>query len=67
MADDHAALERKFRKAAARGKVTIMAPLPWRTRLRLWRERVINRAGIWLCDHGHDRAAVALWRACRMW
>jgi hypothetical protein len=41
--------------------------LPRHVRLRLWWHRQVDRAGCWLVDHGHDRLAVALWRALRMW
>jgi hypothetical protein len=65
--DDLAELERKFRRAAASGKITIIPPLPRWTRLRLWLTRQVNRASCWLCDHGHDQAAIRLWRVFRMW
>ena len=45
----------------------LMTPLPRRIRVRLWMQRRITGSGIWLIDHGHSSAAIALWRACRMW
>jgi len=36
--------------------------LPRRTRVRLWRTRQVDSAGIWLAGHGHYRAAAVLWR-----
>ncbi len=47
--------------------VNLLDALPCRVRLRLWLTRRINGAGIWLCDHRQWRAAILLWRACRMW
>lgn len=34
---------------------------------RFWWQHHVNAAGIWLTGHGHWRAAVLLWRLCRMW
>jgi hypothetical protein len=48
------------------GGASYWLDLPWRTRLRLWRTRQVNTAGIWLADHGHWRAAAVLWRI-RWW
>jgi hypothetical protein len=43
-------------------RVVLLTPLPWRTRLRLAVHHASNRAGYWLIDHGHVRAARMLWR-----
>ncbi len=42
-------------------------PLPWHTRLRLWYTGRIDRAAIWLVDHGQERAAIAVWRITGHW
>ncbi|MEU8968113.1 hypothetical protein AB0D11_02360 [Streptomyces monashensis] len=42
-------------------------PLPLATRVRLRAEHHIDGIGGWLVEHGHYRAAIWLWRACRMW
>ncbi len=41
--------------------------LPYRLRVRFWFRHRINGAAIWLVEHHHFRAAIAVWRACRMW
>lgn len=46
----------------------ILSPrLPLATRARLRFEHLIDGIGGWLAGHGHSRAAIWLWRACRMW
>lgn len=50
-----------------KGGMKVYPPLPRRVRFRLWLEHHINGAGIWLVEHGHHDAAIALWRACGMW
>jgi hypothetical protein len=47
--------------------VTFLDQLSRRVRLRLWRDRQLDTAGIWLVDHGRDRLAILLWRAFGMW
>jgi hypothetical protein len=42
-------------------------PLPWRTRLRLGATRLADITACWLIEHRSTAAAVALWRACRLW
>lgn len=51
----------------ADGRVSSRLPLPWRTRLRICVHHRIDVGAIWLLDHGRERAAVGLWRACGMW
>lgn len=48
------------------GKARRRLPLPWRTRARLRREQAANTLGGWLCNHGHEGAALRLWRALGM-
>lgn len=48
------------------GKARRRLPLPWRVRARLRREQAANGLGAWLCHHGHEDAALALWKALRM-
>lgn len=43
-----------------------LTPLPARTRLRLAVHRRIDRAGAWLCGRRCNRAALWMWRVCRM-
>jgi hypothetical protein len=62
-----AELAEAFRKAAAKGHPKLLTPLPWRVRLRLWLTRRVDGAAIWLVEHGRFRAAIGVWRACRLW
>jgi hypothetical protein len=48
-------------------QVTLLTPLPARTRLRLAVHRRIDRAGAWLCGRHCNRLAEWMWRTCRMW
>jgi hypothetical protein len=48
------------------GQVKIL-DLPWRLRLKFWRDHQINAIGIWLVDHGHPEAAICFWKLCRTW
>jgi hypothetical protein len=41
--------------------------LPWRVRLRLRRDRLIDHAASWLLDRGHEKQAVLLWRMFGLW
>lgn len=59
--DELLALRRKLYEAM-NGPAVILTPLPLRTRARLWFTRRIDRAGIWLVEHDHFKAALALWR-----
>ena len=34
---------------------------------RCWFTRRIDHLAIWLTDHGHDGAAIGLWRVFRLW
>jgi hypothetical protein len=45
----------------------IRRQLPRRVRFRRWRESMLDKAGIWLCDHKLPGCAIALWRVFRMW
>jgi hypothetical protein len=47
-------------------QVRLLTPLPARIRLRLAVHRRIDRVGAWLCGHRCNRAALWMWRACRM-
>jgi hypothetical protein len=49
------------------GRPRLLTPLPRRVRFRLWRRRQVDRAAIWLVDHGRFGAAERLWRAFGMW
>jgi hypothetical protein len=42
-----------------------LKPRPAHLRFRLVRH--VDHTAIWLTNHGHDRAAVWLWRAFRLW
>lgn len=64
---DEEQLHRRLEQAMARGKVRLMDPLPWRTRLRLGWEHMLNQAGYWLACHGRNDAAVRLWKIFGMW
>lgn len=63
---DEDALRRQLQEAIQRGRIVIY-DLPRRVRLRLWLTGRVNHAGICLVNHGHERAAVLLWRIFRMW
>jgi hypothetical protein len=71
MSDDVAAkFRQEFEATWERSRhkpVKLLTPLPRRVRLRLWLERRVNHAGIWLAGHGHWKAAERLWRVCGMW
>lgn len=54
-------LRRDLRRAMRRNKPRWLG-LSWRMRLSFWRMRRVNAAGIWLTEHGHNRAAARLWR-----
>lgn len=41
--------------------------LPRRVRLRLWRDRHIDRFAGWLLKHGHERLALWVWKATGLW
>lgn len=46
----------------------ILSPrLPYTTRARHRAQRCIDAAAYWLIQRGRNRAAMWLWRACRMW
>ena len=45
----------------------LLDPLPWRTRLRLWKDHQVNSAGCWLVNHGHTKAAIRFWRLWGGW
>ena len=47
--------------------VRLLDPLPWRVRLRLSIQHVIDSTGIWLACHDHYRAAEWLWRLTGGW
>jgi hypothetical protein len=49
------------------GPPKLLTPLPRRVRLRLAAEHAINRAAIWLVDHGRYGAAERLWRTFGLW
>lgn len=49
------------------GKVSRRLPLSWCTRLRIRVHHRVDAVAIWLLDHGLERVAVWLWRACGMW
>lgn len=57
---------RKYAQTHNAHRVTALGDLPARTRLRLAAHRRVDRVGAWLCGHGCPRAALWLWRACRM-
>lgn len=45
----------------------VLSPrLPFRIRARLRAERHVDAACSWLAFHGHEQAAIRIWRACRM-
>lgn len=48
------------------GKTRRYPPLPWRVRARLRTHRTVDTIGAWLCHHGHEDAALALWKALGM-
>ena len=50
-----------LRKMQKRGKIKILNPPPWRTRLRLAFQQAVTDGGIWLCDHRMWWAADLLW------
>lgn len=63
-----AAVRRALDKSLSRGRRPhMLTPLPARTRRRLWRDRIINRAAVWLCAHHATGAAIMLWRVSGMW
>lgn len=45
----------------------LRACLPRHVRLRLWCVQRVDRSACRLVDSGHHKAAVRLWRLCRMW
>lgn len=51
----------------SRYRVKFVDALPRRVRLRLCVHRCIDTAAVWLIDHGHENAAVRLWKICGMW
>lgn len=49
-------------------ELRILSPrLPYATRVRLRAEYHVDGAAYWLIERRRFRAAVWLWRACRMW
>jgi hypothetical protein len=48
------------------GKTRRCPPLPWRVRARLRARRAVDTFGAWLCHHGREDTALALWKALRM-
>ena len=48
-------------------KQQLRETLPRRVRGRLWLDMWIDDVATWLCDHGHERLCVALWRATGLW
>ena len=66
--EEIAAFRAGLEKCLAQGRPhRLLAPLPRRVRLRLWRDRQANTAGSWLCGHHAGWAAVMLWRSLGMW
>lgn len=74
-AEEVARFQERFSRAVARGRVRWVhpdgkarrrLPLPWRTRARLRAARAVDGIGAWLCHHGHENAALRLWKALRM-
>lgn len=57
----------EFERQQRAGRVKLLDPLPWRTRLRLACQRRIDVAACWLVEHVSPGAGEALWRAFRMW
>jgi hypothetical protein len=60
-------IRQRLRRALASGQPPQILGLPRRVRARLWLIHHIDHAAIWLTDHGHHRAAIALWRVFRLW
>lgn len=46
--------------------VRLLTPLPLRTRIRLYAEHHVDTVACWLIERRRNRAAMWLWRACRM-
>jgi hypothetical protein len=60
-------IRQRFADAQAHGRITVMPPLPRRVRVRLWFTNRADGVAVWLVEHRRFRAAIAVWRACRMW
>lgn len=45
----------------------VLGLLPRRVRMRLWRDRQIDRVACWLIDHKRVRLAELLWQATGLW
>jgi hypothetical protein len=57
---------KKYARQSNAHQVVLLTPLRARVRLRLAVHRRIDRVGFWLVERQHFRAAMWLWRACRM-
>lgn len=67
MSEDLAGMAERLEKALASGKYTLLDPLPRRVRLRLWRDRQVDRLAFRLVERRHFRSAITLWRAFGGW
>jgi hypothetical protein len=71
--EDLAEWQRRFEEANTPAamrrawKQQLRESLPRRVRARLWLDMRIDDVATWLCDHGHERAAIALWRVTGLW
>jgi hypothetical protein len=63
---DLEAVRQRFADELATGTAQWL-DLPYRLRVRFWFRHRIDGVAIWLVGHHHFRAAIAVWRACRMW
>ncbi len=59
-------LARRWHEATAQSGARWL-DLPYRLRVRFWFRHRIDGAAIWLAEHHHFGAAIAVWRARRMW
>lgn len=69
--EDVERFRRDFARAVAKGRIRYVhpdgkarrrLPLPWRVRARLRVQGAVDRACIFLCEHGLWRAARVTWR-----
>lgn len=58
---------KKYASQSNAHRVVLLTPLPARVRMRLAVHRRIDRICYRLVERQHFRAAMRLWRACRMW
>ena len=54
-------------EATLKTQGAVIYDVPWRARFRWMIRNRIDAIGIWLCDRNPPEAAMAHWRACRMW